>query len=175
MTAAVIATVIVFFCLVLFVPWLALLIAPLALVAGVAIGLPLMAVRRIRRPQPEGILGIDGLASAPGLADGLRADIGRVLAFAPRDSRPRACAGVKEVDGSFVGVLRMFNSKGHYLLRVTGGSVASVTRRFASALDEFTDAFPALVGARRAKCAECNTATCPLRLIFQEGRALAAA
>ena len=170
MTALVIASVIAFFSLVLFVPWLALLAAPLALVAYVVIGLPVMAVRRLRQPDPLGILGINGLASDPQLARGLQADIARVLAFAPQASRPRACACVKEVDGSYVGVLRVFNKKGHYLLRVTGRTVASVTRRFAAALDEFTDGFPALVGARRVKCAECNTATCPLRLIFQQAQ-----
>jgi hypothetical protein len=156
-------------------PWLALLLAPLALAAGVFIRLSVTIGRRLQALELQGILGINGLASEPRLSDRLHAAVGRVLELGPRVTRPKACACVKEVDGSFVGVLRVFNTKGHYLLRVTGETVSSVTRRFLATLGEFGSSFPVRAGAHREECQECSPATCPLRQLPRPAGSTAAA
>ena len=115
----------------------------------------------------RGILAIEGLAS--GQARRLRRELARVLRLAPPDSDPRACACVKQVDGAFVGVLRIFNTKGHYLLRAPGGTAVAVARRFSTTLADYRDRFPAEVGAPRAECPECNPRTCPLRQRGHQG------
>ena len=150
--------------------WAMLLLTP-AVVLSIAVADCLVeGVSRIHRFLPalardtvRGILCIDGLASEPSLANRLRSDIARVLKSAPPDTRPRACACVKQVEGKSVGVLRIFNSKGHYLLRASRDNAAAVTERFSTVLNEFKGTFPARVGARRIQCAECNPETCPLR------------
>jgi hypothetical protein len=125
----------------------------------------------LARDSVSGILCIDGLASEPSLANRLSSDIARVLKLAPPDTRPRACACVKKVEGKSIGVLRVFNTKGQYMLRASRDSTAAVAERFSAALNEFKDTFPARVGARRIRCAECDPKICPLRQ-FKRLRAL---
>ena len=106
------------------------------------------------------VLTIEGLGSF--MTRRLRFEIARVLRLAPRDSAPRACACVKPADGAFVGILRIFNRQGHYLLRVRGDTPVAVRRELSTELDKNKDHFPAAVGAARADCPECNPETCPL-------------
>jgi len=166
--------------IVFFSGWVMLLLAPPAVLSIAVVGDLARGVSRIRRFLPglardavRGILCIDGLAAEPSLAMRLRSDIARVLKLAPPGTRPRACACVKEVDGLTIGVLRVFNTKGHYLLRASCDTATAVTERFSAALNEFKDTFPARVGARRIPCAECNPKTCPLHQ-FKRQRALLA-
>lgn len=156
--------------------WL-LLISSLVLVSsGVVAGLPIIAGATIRqrlapsvtRAAEEGILCVEGLAGEARLAKRLRSGLTRVLAFASPATRPRACACVKKVDAGYVGVMRVFNAKGHYLLRVTGDTVAAIGTQFVNNLDAFTDRFPAKIGVPRAKCDECDQSLCPLRLFKQQ-------
>lgn len=109
----------------------------------------------------RGILAIEGLASDQ--ARRLRRELAQVLRRAPPDSVPRACACVKQVDGAFVGVLRIFNRKGHYLLRAPGGTVAAVAHTFSATLADFGDRFPVEAGTPRVECPECDPRTCPYR------------
>ena len=106
------------------------------------------------------VLTIEGLGTF--MARRLRAEIARVLRLAPRDSSPRACACVKPVDGAFVGVLRIFTTQGHYLLRARGGTPVAVARQLSTSLEESKDHFPAAVGTERVDCPECTPQTCPL-------------
>jgi hypothetical protein len=167
--------------LLLIAGWVMLLTAPLIALTGATVGGVSKGVTRVRQSLPalsrrvaRGILCIDGLVSEPALLGRLRSDIVRVLRLAPAETRPRACACVKESGSGFVGVLRIFNKRGHYLLRASGETRGSVARRFSAALDEFVDVFPARQGARRVSCPECDPKTCPLRL-RKELRALATA
>ncbi|MHC5211037.1 MAG: hypothetical protein ACYTG2_09995 [Planctomycetota bacterium] len=109
----------------------------------------------------SGILSIDGLPARH--ARRLRRQLARVLRLAPSETAPRACACVKAVDGRFVGVLRVFNRKGHFLLRAPGLSAAAVARTLSVALAGFRDGFPAVAGIPREACPECDPRTCPLR------------
>ncbi len=161
--------------------WVLLLSMPLLALSAVTAGGVARGVASIRRILPaltrdtvRGILCIDGLIAESALAKRLRGAIARVLALADPSTRPRACACVKESGGAFVGVLRVFNTRGHYLLRTAGGSTAAVTMGISAALDEFGDTFPARDGARRMQCPECNPKTCPLRRLKRERKAPAA-
>ena len=163
------------------VGWVMLLTLPLITLSGAAVVGVVKGVVHARAALPalsrgavRGILCIEGLVSEPELAKRLRSDIARVLKLAAPDTRPRACACVKESEGAFVGVMRVFNSKGHYLRRAAGTTAAAVAMGFSAALGEFEDAFPARGGARRVQCPECDPRTCPLRRSKRE-RALAAA
>jgi hypothetical protein len=158
--------------------WAMLLITPLVVLSTAVINVVTEGISRIYRYLPSfagntvsGILCIDGLASEPSLANRLRSDITQVLKLAPPDTHPRACACVKQVEGKSIGVLRVFNTKGHYLLRTSRDTAAAVTERFSVVLNEFKDSFPARVGARRIRCAECDPKTCPL-LQLKRSRAL---
>ena len=155
--------------------WVMLLLSPLVVLSIAVVDGLVKGGSRIHRFLPglarapvRGILCVDGLASEPSLAFRLRSDIGRVLKLAPPGTRPRACACVKKVQGLSIGVLRVFNTKGHFLLRVSCDTAAAVTERFSAALNEFKDTFPATVGARRIRCAECNPKTCPLRQLKRQ-------
>jgi hypothetical protein len=155
--------------------WAMLLLTPLVVLLGAIVDGVVEGGSRIRRfllglarDSVSGILCIDGLASEPSLANRLNSDITRVLKLAPPDTRPRACACVKKVEGKSIGVLRVFNTKGQYMLRASRDSTAAVAERFSAALNEFKDTFPARVGARRIRCAECNPKTCPLRQLKRQ-------
>ena len=129
--------------------------------ALVAVGaLVLQHVFGLSAESAREVLTIEGLGSF--VARRLRSDIARVLRLAPRDSVPRACACVKPVDGAFVGVLRIFNAQGHYLLRAPGGTPQAVARQLSTALADSRDRFPAEVGEPRADCPECTPRACPL-------------
>jgi hypothetical protein len=77
---------------------------------------------------------------------------------------------VKPSEGAFVGVLRVFNTKGHYLLRAWGDTTADVAQRLIAALGAFEFTFPAVPGMRRTECPECDAKTCPLRRLAREER-----
>lgn len=158
------------------VPWLLLLGTPLVLASGVLVAAPVFGARQIRRAKRNGrgVLCIDGLFERPLLADRLHRNIARVLEFAPPATRPRACACVKTSDGGYVGVLRVFNTRGHYLLREKGQSVEAVAQRLTTTLAGFEGTFPARVGSPRPRCAECRGATCPQRRLHRERRGMAA-
>ncbi len=163
------------FSIVMVTGWVILLLTPLVVLSIVFVGDLVKGVSRVHRfllglarDTERGILCIDGLESEPSLAIRLRSDIARVLKLAPPGTRPRACACVKEVKGLSIGVLRVFNTKGHYLLRVSCDTATAVTERFSAALNEFKETFPAKVGARRIRCAECEPKTCPLRQLKRQ-------
>lgn len=156
--------------------WLLLISSLILTTSGVVVGLPVVAVSRIRqrlgwsvtRSIEEGILCVEGLAREVRLANRLRTGLARVLAFPSPRTRPRACVCVKKIDAGYVGVMRVFNSKGHYLARATGNTAAAIARQFVIDLEAFTDRFPAKIGVPRAKCPECDSRTCPLRLLTQQ-------
>ena len=171
----------ILFSLLLVAGWVMLLSMPLVILSATTVGVVVKGVGRAKRfvsalakDTVRGILCIDGLVSEPALVKRLRSDIARVLKLAAPGTNPRACACVKESEGAFVGVLRVFNTKGHYLLRPSGASAAAIAKRFSATLDEFGGTFPAREGARRVKCPECNPKTCPLLRLKRE-RALAVA
>jgi hypothetical protein len=157
--------------------WVALICAVVFTTSGALVALPVTSATRlsewVRRPFAEpvgqGVLCLEGLAGNDRLGRRVRTDIARVLAFASPETRPRACACVKNVDAGYVGVMRVFNTKGHYLLRVTGSTAAAVGERFVAELGAFRDTFPAAIGARRIRCVECDSSTCPLRLLKRQG------
>ena len=161
----------------LVVPWLLLLGTPLVLVSGVLVGVPFLGAKQIRRRMQSteaGVLCVDGLSEVPLLAERLHRNIARVLEFAPPATRPRACACVRELEGGYVGVMRVFNTRGHYLLREEGPSVEAVTQHLTTTLEGFERTFPARVGSPRPRCPECRSATCPLSRLHQEQRGIAA-
>lgn len=165
----------------LVVPWLVLLGTPLVLASGVLVAAPLLGAKRIRRTMRrpvvqtgQGVLCIDGLSEKPLLAERLHRNIARVLEFAPPEARPRACACVKESAGGYVGVLRVFDTRGHYLLREEARSIEAVAQRLTKTLEGFEDTFPARVGSPRPRCSECSGATCPQRRLHQQRRGMAA-
>ena len=161
--------------LILLVPWLALLATPVVTASATLAGLPVVAVGRLRRllsrapaRAPSGILCVEGLKEAPEAASELTADIARVLDLAPAGTRAKACTCVQRTDAGYVAVLRVYNAKGHYLLRKTGASLTAVAASLTGELRRFRNEFPAPIGARRIRCAECNSAVCPLRRLAQQ-------
>jgi len=156
--------------------WLLLISSVILTASGVVVGLPVLAVSRIRqhlgwsvtRSIEEGILCVEGLAGEVRLASRLHDGLARVLSFAAPQTSPRACVCVKESDAGYVGVMRVFNSKGHYLARATGNTAAAIATQFVSDLEAFTDRFPARVGVPRATCPECDARMCPLRMLVQQ-------
>jgi hypothetical protein len=150
--------------------WLMLLSMPVVALSAATVGGVAGGVRRLGRLLPSlsrervpGILAIEGLDSDPRPSRRLRSELSRVLRLVPGETRPRACACIKESGGAFLGVLRVFNKQGHYLLRASGESAAAVAGRFAETLGGFTSAFPARYGVRRVQCPECTREACPLR------------
>lgn len=133
-----------------------------ALVAGLqTVGTALLQhVFGLSAQSAREVLTVEGLGTF--MTRRLRGEIARVLRLAPRDSAPRACACVKPADGAYVGVMRIFNAEGHYLLRTRGDTPLAVARQLSTALDESGDRFPAAVGAPRPDCPECRRETCPL-------------
>ena len=113
------------------------------------------------------VLTIEGLGKF--MTRRLRGEIARVLRLAPRDTAPRACACVKPVDGAFVGVLRIFNRQGHYLVRAPGDTRVAVARELSTALADSRVHFPAEIGVPRTDCPECRPETCPLVLRGEPG------
>lgn len=161
------------FVVILAAGWLTLIFSVVLTAASTAVGLPVFAGGMIRhrlgrpvaRSVEEGILCLEGLAEEAQLAKRLRAGIARVLAFASPETHPRACACIRHDGAGYVGVMRIFNAKGHYLLRATGRTAAAIAKQFVTELEAFTDTFPARIGARRINCAECDMRICPLRLL----------
>ncbi len=162
-------------------PWLVLLNAPLFLAAGAVLFLPLLAAWRLvdflmaQSPATDDsrVLVVEGLE--PTLARALRTDLSRVLELAPDGTSPKACTCVKESrEHGFVGVLRVFNSKGHYLLRTTGRTLSAVAAGFGAELAKMVDEFPARVGMKRIRCGECDAKTCPLRALAKRAQPIAA-
>lgn len=167
------------FSLILLAGWLALLSAPLIAASAVVASVPTMAVVKMgsllyrATDVREGILVIDGLADSA-LDEQVRTDVARVLELAPAGSRPKACACVRQTNNdSVVGVMRVFNATGHYLLRTTGDTIAGVAQSITTQLRQLTE-FPAQVGVKRPACADCAPSRCPLKLLAQR-RAMAAA
>lgn len=158
------------FVLLAFVPWLALLAMPLAIwlasagILAAALARVLAEGRTIEVFQP-GLLALMGLDREPQLEGLVRGSIDRALAYAPAGTRPAACACVKPAGQSYVGVLRIWNSRGQYQLRTPGESLAAVANGIAEQLLGFGDRFPAREGAARVRIHECDPRTCPLRKI----------
>lgn len=163
------------FLLLMFMPWLALLAVPLAtwLVSGalvvVALNHVYAAGRTVEALQP-GLLALVGLDREPGLEGLVRGAIGRALGFAPATTRPAACACIKPAGGSFVGVLRIWNARGNYVLRTPGETVAAVANAILEQIGILGDRFPALEGTARIRVHECDPRTCPLRQIRRMAR-----
>lgn len=158
------------FLLLMFVPWIVVLVVPLAtlMVSGAYLmanlGGVFATVRTVEALQP-GLLALVGLDREPSLEDLVRGAIGRVLGFAPAGSRPAACACIKPAGQSYVGVLRIWNARGDYALRTPGDSIAAVANGIVEQLRIFGDRFPAREGAARVRIHECDPRTCPLRQI----------
>lgn len=164
--------------LILFVPWLALLAVPVAtcVVSGALIvgalgrwSAPAQAIEALG----QGLLALVGLDRDPGLEELMRGAIGRALGLAPAGTRAGACACVKPSGGSFVGVLRIWNSRGEWMLRTPGESVTAVANAIVERLHDFGDRFPAREGAVRVRVHECDPRTCPLRQLRTMARAQA--
>lgn len=159
--------------------WL-LLVGSIAFTAVATVaGPPLLGVGLVARwwreshaePTP-GVLVLHGLEATE--QSRVRGELARVLRLAPERSRPRACGCVMESGGGFVGVLRVFNQRGHYLLRTRAATAAAVAEGLIGELRGFTESFPARPGTRRVSCPECNRSVCPLIRAARE-RALAPA
>ncbi|MBI5503560.1 MAG: hypothetical protein HY899_02060 [Deltaproteobacteria bacterium] len=169
MGAAMIALPFVLFTM-LFLPWVALLAVPLATVAvsgtliASAMGRRFAAARTVEVLQ-EGLLALMGLSREPRLEASVRGAVGRALGFAPAGTRASACACVKPSGGSFVGILRIWNARGQYLLRTPGSSVAAVANAIVEQLSSFGDQFPAREGAALVRVHECDPRNCPLRQV----------
>jgi len=162
--------------LMLFLPWLALLAVPIATcaVSGVFVfrGInSLLASGRTAEAIQQGLLALVGLDLEPRLESIVRGTIGRSLAFAPAGTRAGACACVKPADGAFVGIVRMWNNRGEYLLRTPGESLAAVANAIVEQLHAFGDRFPAREGATRVQVHECDPRACPLRQLRTIARA----
>jgi|GEM_PF-1812265 len=160
-------------------PWVALLAVPLAvfLVSGGIIFAGLsrwVAAGRMVEALGEGLLALVGLDMEPNLESLVRGAIGRTLGLAPAASRAAACACVKPAAGSFVGVLRIWNARGHYLFRAPGRSVAAVANAIVEQLGAAGDRFPAREGVAWARVHECDPRTCPLRQLRMIARTQAA-
>jgi len=155
------------FVAVLFLPWLLAVTAPFWVAAGlVATAVATLATLGARRLRPaidtSGILALGGFDDRPALAPALERSLGRVLGLAPDRDRAHACACVKPSDGRWVGVLRVDDDRGHYLLRESGATRGAVGRELLSDLDR-TASFPVRSGRPRIRCPECLPANCPLR------------
>ena len=142
--------------------WLLVLLLPwLSFTAAAAGGVARHREDTRHRRAAKGILHIG--VPEPALYGRLRSPLARTLALAAPDTRPRACACIKESATGSLGVLRIFNSQGHFLLQASGESAAAVAGSITDTLDGFTDAFPVEEGSRRVEIPECDPKTCPLR------------
>jgi len=176
------AVILVFF-FILFIPWLALVSSPLAIAATAALtgagGIRqwLLGFRQeeaIEGAIEDGLLCLHGLESEPASDGPLRQSIGRALEFAPESTHARACACVKKSGADHVGVLRLWNSRGHSLLRVVDKTARGTAQKLREELMKFDDA-SLFMGASRIRIPECDPASCPLRLLRRMRHSAAAA
>lgn len=159
----------------LFVPWLLLLSSPALVATGSVASVAVEGagkVRELLRARGAKTRTISGVLCVAGLEDTsqearIRRSLGRVLELAGPGSSPKACTCVKATDDGFVGVVRVFDRRGHYLARISGPSAESVTNGVVRDLDRFRTSFPAEPGTRRQRIAECDPRSCPIRVLRQ--------
>jgi len=161
------------------IPWILLLLSPLALASGSTVVAPALLAYRSRHhlgaalasANETRILALEGLQPNGALEQQLRALLNHALQLAPAGTRPKGCACVKAGDGDYVGVLRIFNSQGHYLHTAHAATREAVADDLTHALRDMGDRFSAPVGAKRVRCAECNPAACPIKKAARAMRA----
>ncbi len=163
--------VVVFFFLVLFVPWLLLVSSPLVVLTlstmTAAGGMRQWLLGVVEDAAEKGVLSVDGLAAESGLEASLRSAIGQALALAPVDRPARACACIRKSESGLVGVVRMFGPAGHHLFRVSADTAAAAVARIEADLSAMTKASFTAASTLRKGCPECDASTCPLRLLRQ--------
>ena len=157
----------------LFVPWLMLLSTSLVTGASIFSSLPVFATKRAQdRLRPEtneekaarkDVLVVEGLEDDAELEGEVQSALAKVLTLTPEEMGAHACACVKQGGDAYVGVVRVFGRRGHYLLHETGKTKKKVGLRMVRDLRVQDGRFPARLAKRWEAHPDCQAVDCPLR------------